>query len=99
MARESTSFGFLRRIGARGRDPAARRKKQKIRYNRLMSRIRNLKKIFDRIQVVRPPRHKLSTFGSSQITYKLVTDVPGLPDRARLRTGLVTAERPGIITA
>ncbi len=56
-------------------------------------------KYFKDIQVVRPPRHRLATFGSSQISYTLVTDVPEYPDRSRLRRGLVKAERPQIITS
>lgn len=50
------------------------------------------------IQIVRSPRHRLSTFGASQISYTLVTDMPDYPDRSRLRRGLVKAERPQIIT-
>ncbi len=50
------------------------------------------------IQVVRPPKHRLSTFGTSDILYQLVTDVPGLPDRSRVRMGRVTAAKPQIIT-
>lgn len=56
------------------------------------------RKLFQQIQVVRPPKHRLSTFGSSSIDYLLVTDVPGFPDRARLRIGKVTAEKPNLIT-
>lgn len=55
-------------------------------------------KYFRNIQVVRAPRHRLSTFGTSQISYTLVTDVPEFPDRTRLRWGVVKAERPNIIT-
>lgn len=57
-----------------------------------------MKKIFDQIRVVRAPRRRLSTFGSSRIEYYLITDVAGFHDRSRLRTGIVTAERPNIIT-
>jgi hypothetical protein len=56
------------------------------------------KKVLQKIQVVRPPKYHLSTFGSTKINYTLVTDVPGLPDRARLRFGVVMAEKPAIIT-
>ncbi len=51
------------------------------------------------IHVVRAPRHRLSTFGTSQITYTLITDVPEYPDRSRLRRGLVKAEKPQLITS
>ncbi len=56
------------------------------------------RKLFQQIQVVRPPKHRLSTFGASSIEYMLVTDVPSFHDRARLRIGTVTAERPSLIT-
>ncbi len=59
---------------------------------------KQLRKIFQNIQVVRPPKRRLSTFGSSKIEYVLVTDVPGFPDRSRLRLGSVTAEKPALIT-
>ena len=55
--------------------------------------------MLEKIQVVRAPKHRLATFGASRIDYQIVTDVAGLPDRSRLRTGLVIAERPSIITA
>ncbi|MCB4757078.1 MAG: hypothetical protein LHV69_08660 [Elusimicrobia bacterium] len=64
-----------------------------------MANFTQFRKLMQQIQVVRPPKHRLSTFGVSQIHYHLVTDVPGLPDRSRLRIGQVTAERPQIITS
>lgn len=57
-----------------------------------------LKKIFQKIQVIRGPKHRLATFGSSRIQYQLVTDVPGFQDRSRLRLGIVTAQKPVLIT-
>lgn len=56
------------------------------------------RKLFQQIQVVRPPKHRLSTFGTTSINYLLVTDVPGFTDRARLRMGQVAAEKPALIT-
>jgi len=64
-----------------------------------MANIAQFKKLMQQIHVVRPPKHRLSTFGPSILSYHLVTDVPGLPDRSRLRIGKVSAERPQIITA
>jgi len=58
-----------------------------------------IRKLFRSAQVIRSPKHRLSTFGSSNIDYTLITDIPGLPDRTRLRTGHVTTEQPSIITA
>lgn len=49
--------------------------------------------------MVRAARHRLATFGGTEIQYSLVTEVPGLPDRSRLRQGVVKAEKPQIITA
>jgi len=57
-----------------------------------------LKKGYKNIKVIRPPKYRLSTFGNSEIRYTLVTDVAGLLDRSRVRYGLVTAERPAILT-
>jgi hypothetical protein len=59
---------------------------------------RQLEDNFRKIQVVRAPKRRLATFGTSRIDYQVVTDVPGFPDRSRLRTGLVIAEKPQIIT-
>ncbi len=57
-----------------------------------------MKKLLQQIQVVRPPKHRLATFGASRIEYSLVTDIAGLNDRSRLRIGIVTAEKPSLIT-
>jgi len=64
-----------------------------------MNKNAQILKYFRDIQVVRSPRHRLATFGASQISYTLVTDVPEYPDRTRLRWGLVKTEKPQIITA
>lgn len=60
---------------------------------------RQLESHLKKIQVVRAPRRRLATFGASRIDYRIVTDVTGFPDRSRLRTGVVAAERPQIILA
>lgn len=60
-------------------------------YNRLWDALRSSK-------VVRFPRHRLATFGRSEIQYRLVTSVSDAPPRATLRSGLVIAERPQILT-
>ncbi len=49
-------------------------------------------------QVVRFPRHRLATFGSTEIQYNLVTSLSLLPPMATLRTGQVTAAKPQILT-
>ncbi len=49
-------------------------------------------------RVLRFPRHRLATFGRSEIEYQLVTSISALPARANLRTGRVIAERPQILT-
>lgn len=60
-------------------------------YSRLWDALRESK-------VVRFPRHRLSTFGQSEIQYQLVTAVSEAPPRATLRSGKVIAERPQILT-
>lgn len=59
---------------------------------------RQLASQFRKIRVVRAPKRRLATFGTSRIDYQLITDVPGLADRARVRSGVVIAERPKLIT-
>jgi hypothetical protein len=48
--------------------------------------------------VLRFPRHRLATFGRTEIQYQLVTAVSTEPVLANLRTGKVIAERPQILT-
>lgn len=64
-----------------------------------MSNYKQVSQLFQKIRVIRGPKHRLSTFGTSRIAYQLVTDIPGLADRSRLRRGEVTAQKPAIITA
>ncbi|HRY30278.1 MAG TPA: hypothetical protein P5079_09620 [Elusimicrobiota bacterium] len=56
------------------------------------------KEIIEQTQVVKFPRHRLSTFGLSEIHYNLVSAVSQVPPRSHLRMGLVVAERPRILT-
>jgi len=63
-----------------------------------MSNRRQLSSFFKKIQVVRSPKRRLATFGSSRIDYQVVTDVTGMADRSRVRSGVVIADRPQIIT-
>lgn len=49
--------------------------------------------------IVRAPRRMLSTFGATQIEYHLVSGVDELPNRTRLREGIVVSQRPKILTA
>lgn len=49
-------------------------------------------------RVIRFPRHRLATFGRSEIQYQLVTGVSTDPMRSNLRTGRVIAQRPQILT-
>lgn len=55
-------------------------------------------KVLKEIRVVRPPRHRLSTFGASEIHYDVVSPLAAAPPRSHLRTGFVKAERPKILT-
>ena len=63
-----------------------------------MDRFRQLQEILERTVVLRFPRHRLATFGDSEIHYHLVTPLPETADRSTLRTGRVTALRPKILT-
>jgi hypothetical protein len=63
-----------------------------------MRGIRLLQDILEQTVVLRFPRHRLATFGDSEIQYHLVTPHPELPGRATLRTGRVKALRPQILT-
>ena len=58
----------------------------------------HVRRLLAKVQVVRAPRHRLATFGETKIHYTLITDVIGMADRARVRTGFVTAERPALLT-
>jgi hypothetical protein len=60
--------------------------------------LRQLREIIDQTVVLRFPRHRLATFGDSEIFYHLVTPHPDLPSRALLRSGSVKALRPKILT-
>jgi hypothetical protein len=63
-----------------------------------MDRFRQLREILEQTIVLRFPRHRLATFGDSEIQYHLITPRPEAADRSTLRTGRVTALRPKILT-
>ena len=63
-----------------------------------MDGLRQLRDILDGTVVLRFPRHRLATFGDSEIDYHLVTPHPEASDRSTLRTGRVRALRPRILT-
>jgi len=71
---------------------------EKIKYNEGMKQQSRIAKIFGKSEVLRSPKHRLSTFGNTQIEYFLVTNVTGYPDRSRIRRGFLKTERPQIIT-
>ena len=62
-----------------------------------------VRQIAEKTVVARPPRQSLATFGVTTITYHLVT-APALADasaptsEAVIRTGIVTANRPQLVT-
>src|SRR5438552_16776931 len=51
-----------------------------------------------RTRIIKPPKHAISTFGTTTLCYVLLSRVPDQPDYCRLREGEVTAERPKILT-
>jgi hypothetical protein len=55
--------------------------------------------IFERTRLVRLPKHRLATFGATDLHYSLITPLSSEPPRSALRLGRITAERPKIITA
>jgi len=55
-----------------------------------------IKRVLEHTRVVRPPRQKLATFGSSVVEYWVVTELGG--NMTVVRDGKVTAERPRIVT-
>lgn len=62
----------------------------------------DIRAIADQTVVVRPPRQPLVTFGITRVTYHLVS-APALsdedsPQEAVIRTGVVTAKRPQLVT-
>jgi hypothetical protein len=54
--------------------------------------------IVRRTEVLRPPRHRIATFGETEIRYYLLSPLPGDPARCRLRVGALTVRRPKILT-
>lgn len=63
----------------------------------------DIQAIAERTVIVRAPRQPLATFGVTAVTYHLVTATAFAEDEARsdeavIRTGVVTANRPQIIT-
>src|SRR5438552_2946085 len=51
-----------------------------------------------RTRIIKPPKHAISTFGTTTLCYVLLSRVPDQPDYCRLREGEVTAQRPKILT-
>jgi hypothetical protein len=48
--------------------------------------------------VLRVPARRLATFGATRIEYRLISSVEDLPDRTRVREGVVVSARPAILT-
>jgi hypothetical protein len=59
---------------------------------------RLIKSFLERTKILRAPRSALSTFGSTQIAYHLISPIDDLNNKSRLREGRVDSERPKIIT-
>ena len=49
-------------------------------------------------EVLRVPARRLATFGATRIDYRLISPVEDMPDRSRVREGVVVSARPAIIT-
>lgn len=50
------------------------------------------------MKIIKPPKHTLSTFGTTALRYVLLSALPDQPESCRVREGEVTAERPKILT-
>jgi hypothetical protein len=49
-------------------------------------------------EVLRVPSRRLATFGATRIDYRLISAVEDLPDRTRVREGVVVSQKPAILT-
>lgn len=49
-------------------------------------------------EVLRVPARRLATFGATRIDYRLISPVEDMPDRTRVREGVVVSAKPAIIT-
>lgn len=60
------------------------------------------KEVFARLlagtEVLRAPSRRLATFGATRIEYQLFSPVEDMPDRTRVREGVVVSAKPAIIT-
>lgn len=57
-----------------------------------------IENLLARTEVLRAPARALATFGATRIDYHLISAADGLPDRTRLREGVVVSARPRILT-
>ncbi len=61
----------------------------------------NSHRFFDSLRqarILKPPKHALATFGTTTLSYVLLSPIPNEPNVCRLREGSVVAQRPQIIT-
>jgi len=49
-------------------------------------------------KILRPPKHTISTFGTTTLEYVILSDISKESKQCHLRRGKVTAERPQILT-
>lgn len=63
-----------------------------------MSFEKQFKLAIQHTKILKNPKHRLSTFGQTEINYFFLAEVAGFKDRSRLREGVVIAEKPKIIT-
>ncbi|MDX6768639.1 MAG: hypothetical protein SF051_03845 [Elusimicrobiota bacterium] len=49
-------------------------------------------------EVLRAPARRLATFGATRIDYHLISPVEDMPDRTRVREGVVVSAKPAILT-
>lgn len=66
--------------------------------SKTMTPEKEFRQILEKTKILKNPKHRLSTFGETKITYYFLSEVSGFKDRSRLREGTVIAEKPQIIT-
>jgi hypothetical protein len=59
---------------------------------------KNFMHLLEQVQIVRSPKQLLATFGTTVLRYSVISALPEALDQCRLRTGLVTAQKPQILT-
>ncbi len=63
-----------------------------------MKNMKKFKDVIEQTQVIRPPKHRIATFGNTVIHYHLVSPIVSASPQCTLRIGHITTEKPKILT-